>query len=87
MPLLEAFAECRHIDLTSTVRFVEYAPRVWQWLRRDLYGTSSEAYVASMAQEGGVRRRGPTIEPKGDSVVRSHGEPNETASCAPQEPA
>ena len=27
------------------VVFREYAPRVWQWLRREVYGVSSESYI------------------------------------------
>ena len=32
----------------SAVVFREYAPRVWQWLRREVYGVSSESYISSM---------------------------------------
>ena len=51
--MLPYVAQVRQISLTKTVDFCEYAPRVWQWLRRELYGTSSEDYVRSMAQEAG----------------------------------
>ena len=27
------------------VVFRKYAPRVWQWLRREVYGVSSESYI------------------------------------------
>ena len=53
LPLEEAFEECKRIQLTASVEFVEYAPRVWQWLRREIYATTSEDYVRSMAQEDG----------------------------------
>ena len=39
----------------NAVVFREYAPRVWQWLRREVYGVSSESYISSMGGcEGGT---------------------------------
>jgi hypothetical protein len=29
----------------DAVVFREYAPRAWQWLRREVYGVSSESYI------------------------------------------
>ena len=43
------------------MEFIEYAPRVWQWLRREVYGMSSEEYVNSME----IPQRG--SDPRGES--------------------
>ena len=37
----------------NAVIFKEYAPRVWQWLRREVYDVKSEDYVRSMGGRDG----------------------------------
>ena len=43
-----------HLFSTSKAQrvvFKEYAPRVWQWLRREVYGVTADRYVAAMGEE------------------------------------
>ena len=57
---VEAFADVKTVELHSgdgrhrlqRVTFTEYAPRVWQWLRREVFGVSHQAYLLSMGREG-----------------------------------